>query len=109
MPRPCGLACRELPMFATIQKSNGRNGCEAGPPMHPSLPFVASVAEVSLRYGAKIALDAVSVDIPAGKRIALIGPDGVGKSSLLSLIAGSRRIQTGAVEVLGGDMAESRH
>jgi ribosome-dependent ATPase len=72
-------------------------------------PFVARVNKVGLRYGENIALDGVSVVIPIGKRIALIGPDGVGKSSLLSLIAGSRKIQTGTVEVLGGDMKETRH
>ena len=69
-------------------------------------PFVAHVHEVSLRYGRQIALDRVSLAIPAGKRIALIGPDGVGKSSLLGLIAGSRRIQTGKVKVLGGAICE---
>ena len=40
---------------------------------------------------------------------ALIGPDGVGKSSLFSLIAGARAIQEGRVEVLGGDMADRAH
>jgi ribosome-dependent ATPase len=77
--------------------------------MSPGDPFVASVHEVGLRYGRQIALDRVTLAIPAGKRIALIGPDGVGKSSLLSLIAGSRRIQTGTVQVLGGDMGDRRH
>src|SRR5690606_37107287 len=37
------------------------------------------------------------------------GPDGVGKSSLLALIAGARRIQSGRIEVLAGDMASARH
>ena len=41
--------------------------------------------------------------------IGLIGPDGVGKSTLLALIAGVRKIQQGTVEVLGGDMARSSH
>ena len=41
--------------------------------------------------------------------VGLIGPDGVGKSSLLALIAGARRIQQGRVDVLGGDMASRRH
>ena len=41
--------------------------------------------------------------------VGLIGPDGVGKSSVLSLIAGARQIQTGAVQVLGGDMASARY
>ena len=38
-----------------------------------------------------------------------IGPDGVGKSTWLGLIAGARKIQQGTVEVLGGDMASQRH
>ena len=41
--------------------------------------------------------------------VGLIGPDGVGKSSLLGLIAGARRIQSGQVEVLDGDMADAAH
>ena len=63
--------------------------------------------DVSLRYGKTLALDAVSLDLPSGCMVGLIGPDGVGKSSLLSLVAGARRIQEGRVEVLGGDMAEA--
>src|SRR5690606_11782613 len=39
----------------------------------------------------------------------LIGPDGVGKSSLLSLLAGARAVQEGRVEVLGGDISDARH
>jgi ribosome-dependent ATPase len=41
--------------------------------------------------------------------VGVIGPDGVGKSSLFSLIAGSRAIQTGQIEVLGGSMSDKRH
>ncbi|HLW91470.1 MAG TPA: ATP-binding cassette domain-containing protein, partial [Roseiarcus sp.] len=65
--------------------------------------------EVSLRYKAAIALDNVTVAIPAGIMAGLIGPDGVGKSSLLALVAGARRIQSGGVRALGGDMADIRH
>ncbi|PIE41565.1 MAG: multidrug ABC transporter ATP-binding protein, partial [Gammaproteobacteria bacterium] len=46
------------------------------------------------------ALDDVSLVIPKGVTVGLIGPDGVGKSTLLSLIAGSRIIQQGTVRVL---------
>jgi len=70
---------------------------------------VARLHDVGLRYREKSALDAVSLDIPAGRMVALIGPDGVGKSSLLSLIAGARAVQTGRVEVMGGDMADVDH
>ena len=70
---------------------------------------VASVRQVRLRYGDVIALDGIDLDIPAGRMVGLIGPDGVGKSSLLSLLAGVRIIQKGTVEVLGGDMASKAH
>ena len=64
---------------------------------------------VSLRYGKTRALDAVTLDLPAGRMVGVIGPDGVGKSTLFSLVAGARAIQSGRIEVLGGDMADARH
>ena len=69
----------------------------------------ARLRGVGLRYGKVSTLDAVTLDVPAGCMAGLIGPDGVGKSSLLSLVAGARAVQAGEVEVLGGDMAEARH
>ena len=70
---------------------------------------VASVAGVSLHFGKTLALDKVTLDVPAGRMVGLIGPDGVGKSSLLSLLSGARALQEGTVQVLGGDMAQRRH
>ena len=70
---------------------------------------VARLRGVGLRYGRTAALDSVSLDIPAGCMVGLIGPDGVGKSSLLALVAGARKLQAGRVEVLGGDMAAADH
>lgn len=70
---------------------------------------VARLAGVTHRYGATVAVDAVTLDLPVGRMVGFIGPDGVGKSSVLALIAGVRRIQTGAVTVLDGDMADHRH
>ena len=66
---------------------------------------VASLVGVGLRYGKTVALDGITLDIPAGRMVGLLGPDGVGKSSLLALLAGARKVQSGRVEVLGGDMA----
>ncbi|MBQ9335830.1 MAG: ribosome-associated ATPase/putative transporter RbbA [Lentisphaeria bacterium] len=65
--------------------------------------------DLSLRYRKTIGLDGVSLDIPARKLIGLIGPDGVGKSTLLSLITGAHAMQEGTLEVLGGDMRSARH
>ena len=70
---------------------------------------VARLSDVGLRFGKTRALEAISLDIPAGVMAGLIGPDGVGKSSLLSLIAGARALQDGALMVLGGDMRDAGH
>jgi ribosome-dependent ATPase len=68
-----------------------------------------SIKEVTHRYGGTLALDGLSLDIPSGRMVGIIGPDGVGKSTLMALIAGSKQIQQGKVIVLNGDMANARH
>ena len=70
---------------------------------------VAEFKGVSHRYRKACALDSVTATIPSRSLVGLIGPDGVGKSTLLGLLAGARKIQTGQVCVLGGDMAQKRH
>ncbi|MFZ1105237.1 MAG: recombinase family protein [Hyphomicrobiaceae bacterium] len=70
---------------------------------------VAELRSVTHRYGKTLALSDVSVAIASGRMIGLIGPDGVGKSTLQALVAGVRRIQTGTVWTLGGDIAEAPH
>lgn len=67
---------------------------------------VVTIKDLSFNYGENRALDHFSIEIPQGVMMGLIGPDGVGKSTLLSLISGSRSIQTGEVIVLGGDMRQ---
>lgn len=71
--------------------------------------YVARLRGVTHAYGGRRAVDMVTLDIPAGRMTGLIGPDGVGKSSLLSLIAGARQIQEGEITVLGGDMHRTSH
>jgi ribosome-dependent ATPase len=66
----------------------------------------ARLRGVTHRYGKTLALDGVDLEIPAGGMAGLIGPDGVGKSTLLGLVTGARALQTGSVEVLGGDIGE---
>ena len=65
-----------------------------------------SIEHLTHRYGKTLALDDLSLTLPRGLTVGLIGPDGVGKSTLLALIAGVRRIQSGELHVLGGDMRQ---
>ena len=71
--------------------------------------IVARVERVTHRYGKTLALNDLTLDIPAQCMVGVIGPDGVGKSTLLALISGVRKIQTGRVMVLDGDMADGHH
>jgi ribosome-dependent ATPase len=66
---------------------------------------VARLRDVTHRYKNVVAVDRVDLEIPIGAMVGFIGPDGVGKSSVLALIAGARRIQQGHVEVLGVDIS----
>lgn len=64
---------------------------------------------ISHRYGTVVALQDIDFELPAGTRCGLIGPDGAGKSSLLGLIAGVKKLQTGTLQVLDGSIDERRH
>ena len=59
---------------------------------------------VSKRFGEAVALDNLSVTIPAGRVTALVGPDGAGKSSTLRLLAGALRPTAGRILVGGLDV-----
>jgi ribosome-dependent ATPase len=49
-------------------------------------PVVARVERVTHRYGKRFALDDLTLDIPAHCMVGLLGPDGVGKSTLVGLV-----------------------
>jgi len=73
-----------------------------------STAVAASVRNITHRYRNVVALDDVSIEIPANKMIGVIGPDGVGKSTLLGILAGVRTIQQGEAEVLGGNIGDPK-
>ncbi len=70
---------------------------------------IVEITNITHTYKKVRALNAVSLQVPAGQMVGLLGPDGVGKSTLLALIAGARKLQQGGLHVLGGDMAAARH
>ena len=71
--------------------------------------FVASLEKVWHRYAKQVALRGVSLELQEGGFVGLIGPDGVGKSTLLGILAGSKKIQDGRVDLFDGDFRNSRH
>ena len=66
---------------------------------------VLALDSVGCRFGSVVALDAVSLRIAGGDRVALVGPSGAGKSTLLSLLNGSLSPSEGAVWVLGRSLS----
>src|SRR3954462_3684073 len=54
---------------------------------------------ISKRFGSFVALDDVSIDVRSGRLTALLGPSGGGKSTLLRVIAGLDRADTGTVRI----------
>jgi ribosome-dependent ATPase len=84
-------------------------GRPAGQAAAMTLAPIARLANVSHRYGTTVAIDDVTIDIPARIMVGVIGPDGVGKSTMLALISGVRTIQSGNVVVFGEDVAKREH
>ena len=66
-------------------------------PERVSNPLI-KVEKASLGYGDKVILDAVSLSIKPGDRLALLGPNGAGKSTLIKLLAGQNSANTGSID-----------
>jgi len=73
------------------------------------MTLAARFEGVRHKYSGKVALDGIDVSVPAGCMVGFIGPDGVGKSTALALVSGARKLQSGRLEVLGGDIGERSH
>ncbi|MCL9685264.1 ribosome-associated ATPase/putative transporter RbbA [Legionella sp. EUR-108] len=70
---------------------------------------MVTITNLNLKYNLKLILDDISLVLPGDKLIGFIGPDGVGKSTLLSIISGAHVIQSGRVDVLDGNMQDVSH
>jgi ABC-2 type transport system ATP-binding protein len=68
--------------------------------------ILARTVQATRNYGPVVALDGISLDVPAGQLLGLLGPNGAGKSTLLQLLAGLRRPTSGTVEIFGGDPSD---
>jgi heme exporter protein A len=60
------------------------------------------------RYGERVALTGVTVSVPRGATLAVLGANGAGKTTLLRVLAGLLRPHAGAVRVLGAELPDER-
>jgi len=66
---------------------------------------IVNIGEVTKVYKGHTAISGVSLEIPAGRCVALIGHNGAGKTTLMKLILGLTKPTSGSIEVLGFDPA----
>jgi branched-chain amino acid transport system ATP-binding protein len=62
---------------------------------------VLSVRGLQKRFGAVVAADNVSIDIPAGQKLCLIGANGAGKTTFVNMVTGYMKPDSGAIELDG--------
>src|SRR5512134_3900078 len=93
----------------SYQARTGPRISRHGFPMSPTEPNAVELNDVTHRYGGVEAVSHITLSIPLGSTTAIVGPDGVGKSTLLALIAGVRQLQSGTIRALGGDVATRSH
>jgi branched-chain amino acid transport system ATP-binding protein len=66
------------------------------------------VDDVSVRFGALLALNGVSLSVPRGEIVAIIGPNGAGKTTLLNCISGFYQPSAGRIVFAGRDRTRLR-
>lgn len=67
--------------------------------------IIVEVSSVSKRFGSRLAVDRLSLEIPAGACFGLLGPNGAGKTTALRMIYGVTRPSSGEIRVFGIDIA----
>ena len=87
------------------------HGLPAGvrPPLQPSTSPAVRLRDVTAGYDSRAAIEHVSLEILPGSLVAILGPNGGGKSTALKVIAGLLRPWTGLVEVLGVPAGRAAH
>ncbi len=70
---------------------------------------VIKVNNLSKKYGEKIVLQNISFQIPCGETVAVVGPNGTGKTTLLEILMTLRKCDSGTVEILGRSINEQKN
>ncbi|MFC3834665.1 MULTISPECIES: heme ABC exporter ATP-binding protein CcmA [Deinococcus] len=74
----------------------------------PTTPHAVQLRDVWLRLGREVILRSVTVDVPAGQGVTLLGENGAGKTTLLRVVASALRPTRGEGRVLGFDLRDGR-
>jgi ABC-2 type transport system ATP-binding protein len=67
-------------------------------------PSAIRVRGLTKRFGGRVAVGGIDLDVPAGSFFGLVGPNGAGKTTTLSMITGLLRPDGGDVEIAGFDV-----
>jgi ABC-2 type transport system ATP-binding protein len=76
--------------------------------MSTTIPLVVEANHVTVRYGRKVAVEGVSLAVPQGSVVALLGRNGAGKSSLVRCLLGQQRPSAGRIHLFGHDVWHDR-
>ncbi|MGN7704071.1 ABC transporter ATP-binding protein [Cellulosimicrobium sp. ES-005] len=79
-------------------------GTQPGPPTPPDPTAALSLRGLWKRFGEKIAVAGIDLDVPAGSFYGLVGPNGAGKTTTLSMATGLLRPDAGSAHVHGTDL-----
>src|SRR5262244_3245156 len=72
---------------------------ESAPPLR--------IESLTHRYGERVAIDDLSLEVGAGEIVGFLGPNGAGKTTTLSVCAGLLALETGRVTIAGADLART--
>src|SRR5215218_1672236 len=74
------------------------------PPLQPAPIAALSIRGLAKRFGQKIAVDGIDLEVPAGSFFGIVGPNGAGKTTTLSMVTGLLRPDDGVVRGFGVDL-----
>lgn len=69
---------------------------------------ILNVQDITKKYGEKTVLDNISLEIPVGETVAVVGPNGTGKTTLLEILMTIRKVDSGNVTILGKNANEQK-
>src|SRR5213082_1216220 len=69
--------------------------------LHKSVPIAVEAQDLWVSLGGQDVLQGVSLSVPAGQLVALIGPNGSGKTTLLRALVGLQKTASGEIKLFG--------